>query len=84
MIPALPFGMNLTTSHAFRSARKGGFLNELAHAELMLRQGIGRLVRREGLRNRSIHILDGRLHSQLRMMQGFRQIIGTYPHQKQF
>lgn len=84
VIPALPFGTNLTTSHAFRSARKGGFLNELAHAELMLRQGIGRLVRREGLRNRSIHILDGRLHSQLRMMQGFRQIIGTYPHQKQF
>lgn len=43
-ISAMPFGTNLTAPLAFRSARNGELLNEIAHALLMFRQGIGRLV----------------------------------------
>jgi Rad3-related DNA helicase len=41
--------------------RNMGFAAELVEVQRRLRQGLGRLVRREGVQGRRIWILDGRL-----------------------
>lgn len=59
VIPNVPLGMNKSTTHA---ARKDRFLPfEGMSMALLLRQGLGRLVRRPGLQHRRIWMLDGRL-----------------------
>lgn len=60
MIPAVPFGLERSTTHAARM-RNMGFAAELVEVQRRLRQGLGRLVRREGVQGRRIWILDGRL-----------------------
>jgi Rad3-related DNA helicase len=60
VIPALPFGMNRTLTHMQR-VENAGFVAEKQSALFMLRQGIGRLIRRSGLKHRRIWVLDGRL-----------------------
>ena len=60
VIPALPFGMNRTLTHMQR-VENAGFVAEKQSALFMLRQGIGRLIRRPGLKHRRIWVLDGRL-----------------------
>lgn len=61
VIARLPFGVNRTFTHEGRVARLG-FAEEVQAMLLMLKQGIGRLVRRDGLpANRAIWLLDGRL-----------------------
>jgi CRISPR type IV-associated DEAD/DEAH-box helicase Csf4 len=60
IIPMLPFGMNNTPTHLMRTQHN--MIWEFNEAALLTKQGIGRLVRREGLpRNRRLHLLDGRL-----------------------
>lgn len=62
VIPRLPFGTNRTITHAMRRDRVGNSSVEIVDTLFKLRQGIGRLVRREGLpKNRRVHILDARL-----------------------
>lgn len=61
VITRLPFGVNRTFTHEGRVARLG-FAEEVQAMLLLLKQGIGRLVRRDGLpANRNIWLLDGRL-----------------------
>lgn len=60
VIPAAPFGLERSTTHMAR-LRKMGFKTELMGVQQKLRQGFGRLVRREGVVNRRIWLLDGRL-----------------------
>ncbi|MBQ0918323.1 hypothetical protein KBW71_07685 [Hydrogenophaga aromaticivorans] len=60
VIPAVPFGLNRSTTHSDR-LRRMGFVAEIMTTQQRLRQGIGRLVRREGLQHRRIWLLDGRL-----------------------
>jgi len=60
VIPAVPFGLERTNTHLAR-LRKMGFAAELVEVQRRLRQGIGRLVRREGVQARRIWMLDGRL-----------------------
>lgn len=60
VIPNLPFGLDRNTTHLARINRIG-FGAEIVGVQRRLRQGLGRLVRREGLVNRRIWILDGRL-----------------------
>jgi ATP-dependent DNA helicase DinG len=60
VIPALPFGLDKTTTHVSR-VKKIGFTAESIAAQRRLRQALGRLVRREGLLHRKIWLLDGRL-----------------------
>lgn len=60
VIPAAPFGLERSTTHAERR-RRMGFVAEIMGVQQRLRQGFGRLVRREGVRARRIWLLDGRL-----------------------
>lgn len=61
-ITKLPFGMNRSLTHRTRTEDpRDPVPHELLATALMLRQGLGRLVRTEGLpRNRRIFLLDGR------------------------
>lgn len=59
VIPNMPFGLNRTTTHAHRTQSFFGF--ESSATILLLRQGLGRLIRRPGLERRKIWVLDGRL-----------------------
>lgn len=63
VIPAVPFGLNRTTTVMARIERHG-FPIETVRAQRMFRQGLGRLVRREGLLDRNVWVLDGRLKNQ--------------------
>lgn len=60
VIVGLPFRTATTTAAARQSHN---FASQVIETALRLKQGIGRLVRREGLRHRRLHILDGRISS---------------------
>lgn len=83
IIPKIPFGTNKTISHDMRrrNARYGSLM-EVTETFMRLKQGIGRLIRREGLPdNRSIWILDSRLNDP--RFGGFfypiKEFIESYP-----
>ncbi|EQD75941.1 hypothetical protein B1A_03571 [mine drainage metagenome] len=60
--PTAPIGTNRSLTQAWRKERMG-MIAEVGATSLMFRQGIGRLVRREGLpRNRRLHFLDTRIY----------------------
>lgn len=59
VIPRLPFGQNRTSIHQARL--EYNFAAESVEARVKLLQGMGRLIRREGLRHRRIFLLDGRI-----------------------
>lgn len=62
IIPRLPFGVNKSVTHAYRTTNKKKVQWERIDTLLRIRQGVGRLVRRHGVpKNRRIHILDARL-----------------------
>lgn len=63
VIPNAPIGMNRTLTHQWRRER-AGTLAEIGAVSMLFRQGIGRLVRREGLpqRSRRLHFLDARIY----------------------
>lgn len=62
IIPRYPVGANRSITHAYRKARLGWHI-ELNDTMLFLRQGLGRLVRREGIpNNRRIWLLDTRMY----------------------
>jgi hypothetical protein len=85
VIPALPFGMNNTITHSSR-VRYAGFAAEKDEALRLFLQGLGRLVRREGLLHRRIWALDGRLLSATHASATveFRRIIQSYPARRDF
>lgn len=62
VIPVMPLGANRSLTHEWRRERLG-MVAEVAASVIMMRQGVGRLVRREGLPcNRRLHVLDARIH----------------------
>jgi len=62
VIPIAPVGTNRTLTQQWRRERSG-ILSEVGATSIMFRQGIGRLVRRDGLlANRRLHFLDARIH----------------------
>lgn len=62
IIPTAPLGTNRTLTQEWRRERTG-VMAEVGSMAMTFRQGIGRLVRREGLpNNRRIHFLDARIH----------------------
>lgn len=83
VITATPFGMVHTSTHMTRVSRMG-FVNEKRAALMMLRQGLGRLIRRQGLRQRRLWFLDGRLaqpqHAGL--MSEVRGLLQTFAQRK--
>jgi ATP-dependent DNA helicase DinG len=59
IITRVPLGLNKSVTHEARSSRN--FNVNANEACLKLKQGLGRLIRRPGLRDRRLIILDGRL-----------------------
>lgn len=64
VIPRIPYGLNRTMSHYARTAReRDSTPYELFDTTMRFKQGVGRLIRRQGLpRNRRIFMLDARIH----------------------
>ena len=84
VIPAVPFGLDRGTTH-FARVTDMGFYAELRAAQRRWRQGIGRLVRHEGVQNRRLWLLDGRLQlDTLRHMDDFRAVVRAYPNRRRF
>jgi CRISPR type IV-associated DEAD/DEAH-box helicase Csf4 len=80
VIPRIPFGANTTMTHVARIEHRGSLAESYA-AAMLLKQGLGRLVRREGLPdNRRIHLLDGRLNDRRfrSFMAPVRQVLTPY------
>lgn len=63
VVPNAPIGVNRTLTHQWRRQRLGT-VAEIAAVSVLFRQGVGRLVRREGLspRSRRLHFLDARIY----------------------
>ena len=62
VIPIAPIGVNRSLTHEWRRERTG-MIAEIGATSMTMRQGCGRLVRREGLpSNRRLHFLDARVH----------------------
>lgn len=85
VIPCLPYGTEHSQSHIFR-VKRAGFVVENAAALRTFRQWLGRLVRRPGLRNRRIWVLDGRLHhpGAARYVSPFRTVLLRYLNRSEF
>lgn len=85
VMPNLPFGLDKTTSHVSRVNRLG-FGIETVATQRRLRQGLGRLVRREGLKHRRIWLLDGRLQhpAAVRYTTDLRRVLLGYIHRMPF
>jgi ATP-dependent DNA helicase DinG len=63
VITRIPFGLNRTSTHlARKSFHKTPFVLEHTEALLRMQQGIGRAIRRPGVKNRRLWSLDGRMH----------------------
>ncbi len=78
VISRLPIGLNRTLTHERRVAI-GGFGVISQEALWHFRQGIGRLVRREGQLRRHLWVLDSRLESKEPWVIPFRKILAKYP-----
>ena len=85
IILRMPFGVHSTISH-LRRMEVYGFIAESYATAFMEKQGIGRLVRREGLPNdRKIHVLDGRLNDPAATsMWTCRQVLASYTNRVSF
>jgi CRISPR type IV-associated DEAD/DEAH-box helicase Csf4 len=77
-----PFGlMGKTVARLRRQAGKNGHFEVAAHALLLVRQGVGRLVRSpETAHNRRIHWLDARIHDpgMAGMFYGVKRFLARY------
>ena len=84
IIGCLPIGLNRSATMQARIERMGTRPIE-QEALMMLRQGLGRLIRREGVQDRHIWFLDGRLWTPWRGMDRFtrvaRNMLTDYKHQ---
>jgi ATP-dependent DNA helicase DinG len=85
VIPNLPFGLDRTTTHIARMGRIG-FGAEIVGVQRRMRQGLGRLIRREGLQKRRIWILDGRLRhpAAQQYTADLMRVIRLYLHHHEF
>lgn len=63
VIPRIPFAGNKSITHMYRMEILSDAPWELLDTSLRFKQGLGRLIRREGLpKNRRIFVLDGRVN----------------------
>lgn len=82
IIPRIPFGLNRSLTHLHRTESISDIPWDMLDSMMRFRQGLGRLVRREGLtKNRRIFILDGRLSNPkfASFLSTIRQIMNIYP-----
>lgn len=80
IIPNLPFGTTRTTTHNYRVDHLGRNPDTLETA-LKFRQGLGRLIRRAGLTDRRIFVLDERLADPRKkfITDSMSKILDDYP-----
>lgn len=78
VIPRIPYGTERSAIHRARMAWMQ--TAERDRAAFQLRQGIGRLIRREGVKNRRVWMLDGRLHQQdaAWLMEPVKAVLDAY------
>jgi ATP-dependent DNA helicase DinG len=81
VITRTPMGRNRTAAHVARVSRIG-FEQELLDAAFTLRQGLGRLIRREHLTDRRIWFLDGRIHTKRGTFHKINALLRTYPQRE--
>ncbi|WP_455233418.1 helicase C-terminal domain-containing protein [Geopseudomonas aromaticivorans] len=77
VITRLPLGLNRSLTH-HRRQLIAGFRITIQEGAWHLRQGIGRLVRREGVPSRNLWVLDSRIDSKEPWLAAFRKILKTY------
>lgn len=77
VITRLPMGCNRSLTHE-RREKIAGFAIAVQEAAWMMRQGIGRLVRREGLTDRHLWVLDNRIDEPKNWVSAFRRILKPY------
>lgn len=77
VITRLPLGVNRTLTHERRTS-VSGFSIVVQEAVWHMRQGIGRLVRRPGVPQRNLWMLDQRLVGTETWPAGFRQALKRY------
>ncbi len=87
VIPRVPFGMNSTMTGLYRNSRRkmqNGEYTPLPtsgrnDAAFLFKQGIGRLIRREGVPDKNLWILDGRIWKKSKKFYGvFQRILENY------
>ena len=79
VIVKLPINAMRSSTASHRAQLNGGFHNEIRTSLLMLRQGMGRLVRRKGVGGRRLWILDPRLmDAKLGWNAPFRALMSEY------
>jgi ATP-dependent DNA helicase DinG len=84
VMPRIPFGLVQSTTHRARTATPSGHQVIRDEAVFRFRQGLGRLVRRPGLRDRHIWCLDGRPYvapdaKRRAYYQPFRAFLARHP-----
>jgi CRISPR type IV-associated DEAD/DEAH-box helicase Csf4 len=84
VIPRIPWSLNRSLVHAAR-CRRNFVKYETADTALRLRQGLGRLVRQPGLRDRRVWMLDARCWNpedarQRRLYAPMREVLAVYGH----
>lgn len=77
VITRLPLGLNRTLTHERRLAI-AGFKVVTAEALWHFRQGLGRLVRRPGVKNKKLWVLDCRFRGDSPWTSSFRRLLDTY------
>lgn len=82
IITRLPLGVNRTLTHERRVAISG-FGIVWQEAVWHFRQGLGRLVRREGVGSRHLWVLDSRLDSKRPWLKGFKTVLARYSSQSE-
>lgn len=78
VITNIPFNTNRSTTHQARLEWMK--LAERDRAALEFKQGIGRLMRRQGLQGRRLHILDPRVWTMTPYYTPFRRMLEPYQH----
>lgn len=77
IISRLPLGINRSLTHERRVA-VAGFSIVAQEAAWQLRQGLGRLVRREGIPKRKLWVLDVRVDTKAPWLTPFKRILKRY------
>lgn len=85
VMPNIPYGLDKTTTHFARVNRMGFGIESMA-TQRRFRQGIGRLVRRQGLLHRRIWLIDGRLQlpAAATYTADLRRVLTPYIHRVAF
>ena len=85
IIPRLPFRAQPSLFNEIRrSNHAASFISEQADMLILLRQGIGRLVRSRTAKNKHLWILDGRIAGGHRAGTGARALMSVYEKQRTF